>query len=119
MIASDQTTLRGIAIRSAAPRGLLARMTPAAFLIFAHIFMIAPILPRVVDVLHTAPGVVGLAAPTYLVSYGAMTLVWVPLSNRLGRNACETLRVVDDLKEAMSNSSDYRPMLHCCRLLDS
>ena len=71
----------------AAPRGLLALLTAAAFLIFAQAFMIAPILPRLAEVFGTSPGVVGLAVPAYLVPYGAMTLLWGPLSDRLGRRA--------------------------------
>lgn len=68
-----------------APRGLLALLTAAAFLIFAQAFMIAPILPRLAEVFETSPGVVGLAVPAYLLPYGAMTLVWGPLSDRVGR----------------------------------
>ncbi|PXY17766.1 MFS transporter [Prauserella coralliicola] len=64
---------------------MLALLTTAAFLIFAQIFMVAPILPRLAEVFDTAPGFVGLAVPAYLVPYGAMTLVWGPLSDRVGR----------------------------------
>ncbi|BCL78595.1 MFS transporter [Ktedonobacteria bacterium brp13] len=67
------------------PRGLLALLTAAAFLIFVQAFMIAPILPRLAEVFGTEPGVVGLALPAYLVPYGVMTLVWGPLSDRVGR----------------------------------
>jgi predicted MFS family arabinose efflux permease len=67
------------------PRGLLALLTGAAFLIFAQAFMIAPILPRLAEVFDSSPGVVGLAVPAYLVPYGAMTLIWGPLSDRIGR----------------------------------
>ncbi len=68
------------------PRGLLALLTAAAFLIFAQAYMIAPILPRLAQVFHTHAGVVGLAVPAYLVPYGVMTLVWGPLSDRVGRS---------------------------------
>lgn len=71
--------------QTAPPRGLLALLTAAAFLIFAQAYMIAPILPRLAQVFHTHTGVVGLAVPAYLVPYGVMTLVWGPLSDRLGR----------------------------------
>lgn len=64
---------------------MLALLTAAAFLIFAQAFMIAPILPRLAEVFGTAPGTVGLAVPAYLIPYGVMTLVWGPLSDRLGR----------------------------------
>lgn len=67
------------------PRGLLAVLTAAAFWIFAQIFMIAPILPRLAEVFDTTPGLIGLAVPAFLVPYGVMTLVWGPLSDRVGR----------------------------------
>jgi len=64
---------------------LLALLTAAAFLIFAQAFMIAPILPRLAQEFGASSGVVGLAVPAYLVPYGAMTLLWGPLSDRVGR----------------------------------
>lgn len=67
------------------PRGLLALLTAAAFVIFARAFMIAPILPRLAGLFHTTPGVAGFAVPAYLIPYGAMTLVWGPVSDRVGR----------------------------------
>lgn len=73
--------------RQSPPRGLLALLTASAFLIFAQAFMIAPILPALARVFDTSPGVVGLAVPAYLVPYGLMTLVWGPLSDRVGRRA--------------------------------
>lgn len=76
---SDQTTSQR------APRGLLALLTAAAFLIFTQAFMIAPVLPRLAEVFDTTTGVVGLAVPAYLVPYGVMTLLWGPLSDRVGR----------------------------------
>ena len=75
----DQTTSQR------APRGLLALLTAAAFLIFTQAFMIAPVLPRLAEVFDTTTGVVGLAIPAYLVPYGVMTLLWGPLSDRVGR----------------------------------
>jgi predicted MFS family arabinose efflux permease len=72
-------------VRPAPPRGMLALLTIAAFVIFAQIFMVAPILPALASLFATTPGFVGLAVPAFLVPYGAMTLVWGPLSDRLGR----------------------------------
>ncbi|WP_406689390.1 MFS transporter [Saccharopolyspora sp. ID03-671] len=68
-----------------APRGMLAVLTTAAFVIFAQIFMVAPILPALAKVFATTPSLVGLAVPAYLVPYGVMTLLWGPLSDRVGR----------------------------------
>ena len=84
---TDQSGANGSdqSVEPRAPRGLLTLLTAAAFLIFAQAFMIAPILPRLAQVFHTGTGVVGLAVPAYLVPYGVMTLVWGPLSDRVGR----------------------------------
>ncbi|GAB3671585.1 MFS transporter [Saccharopolyspora sp. ID03-671] len=68
-----------------APRGMLALLTTAAFVIFTQIFMIAPILPAFGEVFASTPSLVGLAVPAYLVPYGVMTLIWGPLSDRVGR----------------------------------
>lgn len=70
-----------------APKGLLALLTAAAFLIFAQAYMIAPILVRLGQAFHASSGVVGLAVPAYLVPYGVMTLLWGPLSDRVGRRS--------------------------------
>lgn len=82
---SAQSDVCAQAVHPAAPRGLLVLLTAAAFLIFAQAFMIAPTLPRLAQVFHTNTGIVGLAVPAYLVPYGVMTLVWGPLSDRVGR----------------------------------
>jgi len=44
------------------PRGLLALLTCAAFVIFAQACMIAPIMPRLAAALGSTPGTVGLSA---------------------------------------------------------
>lgn len=49
----------------AAPAAMLAVLTAAAFVIFAQIFMVAPILPALARAFATTPGVVGLAVPAY------------------------------------------------------
>jgi predicted MFS family arabinose efflux permease len=67
------------------PRGLVAVLTAAAFLIFAQAFMIAPILPRLAQVFGTGVGFTGLAVPAYLVPYGLTSLVWGPVADRMGR----------------------------------
>jgi len=64
---------------------MLAVLTGAAFLIFAQAFMIAPILPRLAQVFDTRVGIIGLAVPAYLVPYGAASLVWGPLADRVGK----------------------------------
>ena len=75
----------GPGAQPAAAPAMLAVLTAAAFVIFAQIFMVAPILPTLARAFATTPAVVGLAVPAYLIPYGAMTLVWGPVSDRLGR----------------------------------
>lgn len=62
--------------RQRAPRGLLAVLTAAAFLIFAEAFMIAAILPLLAHVFGTGVEYVALAVSAYLVPYGLTGLVW-------------------------------------------
>jgi MFS family permease len=64
---------------------MLPVLCAAAFLVFAQAFMVAPLIPLLAQGLHSTTTVVGLAVPAYLVPYGVMTLVWGPLSDRVGR----------------------------------
>ncbi|SOJ52762.1 Inner membrane transport protein YdhC [Mycobacterium simulans] len=64
---------------------MLALLTAAAFVIFAQIFLVAPILPALAREFDSTSAVVGLAVPAFLVPYGVMVLVWGPLSDRWGR----------------------------------
>lgn len=64
---------------------MLPVLCSAAFLVFAQAFMVAPLIPRLAKVFHSTTSVVGLAVPAYLIPYGVMTLVWGPLSDRIGR----------------------------------
>ena len=66
---------------------MLPVLCAAAFLVFAQAFMVAPLIPRLAQVFHSNTTVVGLAVPAYLVPYGVMTLVWGPLSDRIGRRS--------------------------------
>ncbi|HEY8586273.1 MAG TPA: MFS transporter [Rhodanobacter sp.] len=68
-----------------APRWMLPVICSAAFLVFAQAFMVAPLFPTLVEALHSRLGLVGLAAPAYLLSQGLAVLVIGPLSDRLGR----------------------------------
>ena len=68
-------------------RWLLPVLGAAAFLVFAQAFMIAPLIPRLAEVFGTDTGTVGLAVPAYLLPYGLATLIWGPLSDRIGRRA--------------------------------
>jgi predicted MFS family arabinose efflux permease len=66
-------------------QGLLHFLAAATFLIFFQAFMIAPLIPALARIFSTTPTAVGIAMPAYLIPYGVMTLVWGPLSDRLGR----------------------------------
>ena len=67
------------------PRWLLRLLTATAFIIFAQAYRIAPILPHLAQVFGIQIGIAGLAIPAFLVPYGLMTLLWGPLSDRIGR----------------------------------
>jgi predicted MFS family arabinose efflux permease len=64
---------------------MVAVLAAAAFVIFAQIFMIAPVLPALAQAFSTTPGHIGLAIPLYLIPHGLLTLVWGPISDRFGR----------------------------------
>lgn len=49
--------------------------------------MIAPLIAQLSRGFGSSTDLVALAVPAYLVPYGAMTLLWGPLSNRVGRKA--------------------------------
>ena len=64
---------------------MLPVVCTAAFLIFVQAFMVAPLIPRLAEVFGTNVAWIGLAVPAYLLPHGMATLVWGPLSDRLGR----------------------------------
>ena len=71
----------------APPRWMLAVICSAAFLVFVQTFMVAPLIPQLSVVFHSATAWVALAVPAYVIPQGLATL-WVgPLSDRLGRRA--------------------------------
>jgi len=65
--------------------GVMPLLVAATFLVFFQAFMIAPLLERLAGLFHSSIGTVGIAVPAYLVPYGVMTLVWGPVSDRVGR----------------------------------
>lgn len=64
---------------------LLRTLAAATFLVFFQAFMVAPLIPQLAHEFRSSTDVLGLAVPAYLVPYGAMTLLWGPLSDRIGR----------------------------------
>jgi predicted MFS family arabinose efflux permease len=63
---------------------LLRVLAAAAFVIFFQAFMVAPILPQLAQGFGVSPERVGLIVPAYLIPYGAATLVYGLLADRLG-----------------------------------
>ncbi|UOF90026.1 MFS transporter [Fodinisporobacter ferrooxydans] len=64
---------------------LLWVLSAATFLIFFQAFMVAPLIPHLASFFNVSVGTIGLIVPAYLLPYGATTLVYGPLSDRLGR----------------------------------
>ncbi len=69
----------------AAQERLLRPLTAATFLIFFQAFMVAPLIPRLAQLFDSSVDTVGLSVPAYLIPYGAATLIWGPLSDRVDR----------------------------------
>lgn len=63
----------------------LALLTATAFLLFAQIFMVAPILPALARDFGGSSGLVGLGVPAFLLPYGLTVLGWGTVSDRWGR----------------------------------
>lgn len=63
---------------------LLRVLAAAAFVIFFQAFMVAPILPQLAQGFGVSPERLGLIVPAYLIPYGAATLVYGLLADRLG-----------------------------------
>ena len=74
-------------VASVASRWMLPVICSAAFLVFLQAFMVAPLIPRLAEVFRSPVGWIALAVPAYLLPHGLATLVWGPLSDRLGRRA--------------------------------
>src|SRR3546814_343479 len=47
--------------------------------------MVAPLIPVLAEIFDVTPRFMGFIEPAYLIPYGAMVLVWGPLSDRVGR----------------------------------
>lgn len=63
---------------------LLRVLSAATFIIFFQAFMVAPIIPRLSEVFGVSPQQIGLIVPAYLIPYGAATLVYGLLADRIG-----------------------------------
>jgi len=65
---------------------LLRVLSAATFLIFFQAYMIAPLLPALAREFGVSAQTVGLALPAYLIPYGASTLAYGLLADRIGRH---------------------------------
>ena len=63
----------------------LRLLSAASFLIFFQAYLIAPLIPSLVKEFNVSQNLVGLFVPAYLIPYGVATLVYGPLSDRVGR----------------------------------
>ncbi len=64
---------------------LLRVLSLATFLIFFQAYMVAPLIPRLSGVFGVSAQFIGLMVPAYLIPYGASTLFYGLISDRLGR----------------------------------
>ncbi len=70
-----------------AHRRLLLTLSAATFLIFFQAFMVAPLIPLLSEELGASVQRIGWVIPAYMLPYGAATLVYGVLSDRLGRRS--------------------------------
>jgi predicted MFS family arabinose efflux permease len=67
-------------------REIVLRLGAASsFLIFFQAYLVAPLIPALSRQFHASDRMVGLLVPAYLLPYGFSTLVYGPLSDRIGR----------------------------------
>src|SRR5579883_1294341 len=64
---------------------LIRILSAATFLIFFQAYMIAPLIPKLADVFHVSAQTIGVAVPAYMIPYGAATLFYGIVSDRVGR----------------------------------
>lgn len=63
---------------------LLRVLAAATFIIFFQAFMVAPIIPRLAATFAVSPHQTGFIVPAYLIPYGAATLAYGLLADRIG-----------------------------------
>ena len=64
---------------------VLRVMSAASFLIMFQAYLIAPLIPALALQFHVTAQRVGMLVPAYLLPYGFSTLLYGPLSDRIGR----------------------------------
>ena len=64
---------------------LVVILSLGTFIVFFQGFMVAPILPELAALFHVSVRHVSFIEPAYLLSYGCVTLIYAPLSDKHGR----------------------------------
>lgn len=64
---------------------LIRILSAAAFLLLFQIYLIGPLIPVLSRSFHAPVAALGLLIPAYTIPYGLSTLVYGPLSDRIGR----------------------------------
>jgi MFS family permease len=94
---------------------LLWLLATTTFLVFFQGYMIAPLIPRLAIVFDVSVQTIGLAVPAYLIAYGTATLIYGPLSDRLGRRpviiASLSIFILLTLLTSFANSATELTML--------
>lgn len=94
---------------------LLRILATTTFFVFFQGYMIAPLIPRLAVVFNVSVQTIGLAVPAYLIAYGTATLIYGPLSDRLGRRpvilASLSIFVVLTLLTSFAHSATELTML--------
>lgn len=85
MPVSPERLIVGIGDTERQREKLLRLLASATFLIFFQAYMVAPLIPRLSAAFHVSAETVGFMVPAYLLPYGAATLLYGLLSDRIGR----------------------------------
>src|SRR4051812_19429579 len=64
---------------------ILRVFAAASFLIFFHAFLFAPLIPSLSKEFGASTQALGWLVPAYMLPYGLSTLVYGPISDRMGR----------------------------------
>jgi predicted MFS family arabinose efflux permease len=64
---------------------ILKPLAAATFLIFFNGYLVAPLIPALASEFHVGIQQMGWVVPAYMLTYGCSTLIYGPLSDRLGR----------------------------------
>jgi predicted MFS family arabinose efflux permease len=96
----------------------LRLMSAASFLIFFQAYLVAPLIPALMKQFNASQETIGLLVPAYLLPYGFFTLIYGPLSDRVGRRVVLLVMIgVVSLAIAISGLARSPHELLVCRLI--